>query len=475
MARVWFTIGLALALSAWPGAQLWADPPAEPPPLTAEQTIALALRYSPELAVARRQRGIAEANVVIARTYPFNPVWQSFTMAAGGPETAGITNRVFVENTMRLDLELCGQGKIRQAAAAAAVSRAEWDVATQELLVAVRSLRAFYAFVYRQEKLRLLDATIGLQESVVRDVTALANQGKLKPADVMLANSDLVESRALRGPAQAVVTTAWNDLRRSVGVAIEAAAYAGTLEGGTTTEDADDLTRRALQMRPDLKALDLAIGEAEQRVRLEVANRFGNPSIGPAFEYNETRVTFVGAWLVYALPVLNVRRGEILLRQAERDRVIEDRRRVEVQAGLDVRAALARVQAAERSVGYFAAESLPALQRTMESFEKLFALGEPGVDVVRLIDTRRRLLRARDTYLDALWELTQARLDLAAAVGDLSLALRPVVCLPPAPAPVPALAQLPAPAELPRPVLLPPVGEAPRALLLPPVGAAKQR
>ena len=91
-----------------------------------------------------------------------------------------------------------------------------------------------------------------------------------------------------------------------------------------------------------------------------------NPSIGPMMEYNETRVHFIGATLAYSLPVLNVRRGEILLRQAERDRVMEDRRRVEVQASLDVRAALDRIKEARRWAGYFGTESLPALSLAAE-------------------------------------------------------------------------------------------------------------
>jgi hypothetical protein len=43
------------------------------------------------------------------------------------------------------------------------------------------------------------------------------------------------------------------------------------------------------------------------------------------------------------------------------------------------------------------------------------------MDLARVIDIRRRLLRARDMYLDALFEQSQAQVDLAAAVGDLSL------------------------------------------------------
>jgi hypothetical protein len=56
------------------------------------------------------------------------------------------------------------------------------------------------------------------------------------------------------------------------------------------------------------------------------------------------------------------------------------------------------------------------------------------VDLSRVLEVRRRLLRARGVYLDALWELSQARADLAAAVGEPGLGLD---APPPAPASVP--------------------------------------
>jgi outer membrane protein TolC len=61
----------------------------------------------------------------------------------------------------------------------------------------------------------------------------------------------------------------------------------------------------------------------------------------------------------------------------------------------------------------------------LDATQKLIAAGEPSVDVLRVLDIRRKVLKARDTYLDAIYELRQARDDLAAAVGDVTLALDP--------------------------------------------------
>jgi hypothetical protein len=86
----------------------------------------------------------------------------------------------------------------------------------------------------------------------------------------------------------------------------------------------------------------------------------------------------------------------------------------------------------------------------------LYVAAQPGVDLARVIDIRRRLLRARDTYLDMLFELSQAQTDLAAAVADLSFAGCRAVSpassgnQPPVePAPRPAGEELPPPTPVP--------------------------
>ena len=73
----------------------------------------------------------------------------------------------------------------------------------------------------------------------------------------------------------------------------------------------------------------------------------------------------------------------------------------------------------------YPAEVLPNLERARQDMEKLFAQNEQGVDVLRVLGVQRILLRVTDAYLDARFEVSQARADLAAAVGDLNLAAGP--------------------------------------------------
>jgi len=431
---VGFLGGFFLALLV--GESAWADPPAAPrenpaPPLTLEQAVAWAVKNNPDLAVFRAQRGIAEAGVVIARTYPFNPIWTSTVMGDGGPASAGITNRVFNQHTFTQEVEVRGQCKIRREVAAAVLSRTEWEIATQEQLIAVRTVRAFFTYLYRQEKLRLLEEMIRQMEQTSEKVKRLVDQGKLRTADLLLARSDEMEVRSQRGSRETLAVTAWHDLRRLLGVQKEILEVHGRLPAAAPEGGAERWAPLALEKRADLQALTMAYQEAEQRERLEVANRFGNPVIGSKVEYNETRVDFIGGTLSFSVPFFNTRRGEIHQRQAEKSRVLADKQRLEIQINQDVLAARDRLQAARNWTSSFETDVLPALRKTMEGFDQLFAQGEPSVDVLRLIDVQRRYLRARDSYLDAQWELSQARADLAAAVGDFLVAAEDS-CLAPA-------------------------------------------
>src|SRR5690348_13372306 len=126
----------------------------EPPGLSLADALRWGLEHNPQLALARTQRRIAKAGVVIANTYPFNPIFQHFVWGSMGPFPA-VTNHVFNEHTTRIDVELRGQGKHRRAMAHAALSRVEWEIASQEVLTAIQIVRAFDTALYRRDKLAI--------------------------------------------------------------------------------------------------------------------------------------------------------------------------------------------------------------------------------------------------------------------------------------------------------------------------------
>jgi outer membrane protein, heavy metal efflux system len=426
------------ALAQQPTQLLPARPPSIPvpilPPLHGQsgsstiwplpEAVRFAVENNPLLAAVREQRGVAAGGVVIARTYPYNPLLQSFVLADGGPISAGITNRVFNEDTMRLDLEIRGQGKHRRAAASATVSRTEWEIAAQEMSVAIAAIRAYNSVLYRQKKLELVEETVRLDQQVVDQVRKLVEQGRLRPADLIVARTELSAARAAGGQGLTALAIARSDLRRQLGIVDDTFVVVGDLELPVQSNlEVDSLSQAALERRPDLQARRAMVAEAQARLKLQIADRFGNPSVGPGFEYNETSVTFVGMWLVTPIPILNTHRGEIMQRQADLGRALADVRQFEVQSIQDAQAALARLEQARQWSNSYTNEVLPELRKARADLDKLFAQNEPGVDLLRVIGVQRNYLRSLDAHLDAQFEVSQARADLAAAVADPALAM----------------------------------------------------
>jgi outer membrane protein TolC len=426
-----FCLGIVFVLEGIAPCSLraWADPPAsettEPIPQTLTENAAIiwALENNPELAVFRTQRGIAAAAVIIAETYPFNPIWEAKVRGDGGPASAAITNRVPTEHGLLTELEIRGQGTYRRGAANATLTRTEWEIAHQEILLSVRVLRAFEAVLYRQEKLDLLHQTIELDQRTYDLVRKLVGQGRLHGPDEIVARLELDDVRAQLGPAQANLVQARYELRRALGAVDERFKLQGKLEGPLLSWTEAALMPVALERRTDRRARQAATAEAEAQLQLQRANRFGNPILGPHYEYDNTRVSYVGVQFSLPLPAFNIHRGEILQREAELERAQLDLRQIEVSIRQDVQSALARLDRASASVYTYRNEILKHLEESVKEIEKLLEAGDPNVSVLHVVDTRRKQLKVRDGYLDALWELRQARADLAAAIGDPALAV----------------------------------------------------
>jgi outer membrane protein TolC len=421
-----------LATGLMAGALIGADPPpatSGPPVIPLDAAVRYALENNPQLTAARTQRGIAAAGVVLARIYPHNPTLEATVLRASGPESAGITSRVFQEYILSQPLEIMGQRRKRIAAANATVTRTEWEIAAQELTIAIGVIRAYNTVLYRQQKLQIIEQTIRLNEQIVDRGRRLAEVGQLRPADLILANTELAASRAQRGQGRTSLAVARSDLRLQLGTLNDNFGLDGELVRAIPSADEQLLTQAALSTRPELQARHAAITEAEAQLRLQIADRWGNPSVGPRYEHSESSASFVGAVLIVPIPAINRKQGEIAQRQADLARAHMDLRQTEIQVEQSVQAALARLAEARKWADEYPTAVLPNLKKAREDLERLFAQGEQGVDVLRVLGVQTNLLRTIDAYLDARFEVSQALADLAAAIGDPALATGAFACV----------------------------------------------
>ena len=150
--------------------------------LTLEESVQYALEHNPQLTALREQHGIAAAGVVIAKTYPFNPIYQGSYQDAHGPP-GSVENPFLQQHQITLELELRNQRSDREQAAFAALSRTDWEIAAQEMAFAINAIRAYDLVLYRQRKLAVTNEALRLNQQGVEQTKQLVERGTLKSGD----------------------------------------------------------------------------------------------------------------------------------------------------------------------------------------------------------------------------------------------------------------------------------------------------
>src|SRR5262249_14145918 len=130
-----------------------------------------------------------------------------------------------------------------------------------EVSLSLRVLRAFDAMIYQQNKLALVEEVLRLNEEAAKNVSVLAEQGKLRAIDLILIRTEVNDTRAQLGPARVAYEKAWHELRRALGVVDGNFTVQGTLDVPPAQDDTQALLAAALEQRPDLHARQAAVAE----------------------------------------------------------------------------------------------------------------------------------------------------------------------------------------------------------------------
>lgn len=403
---------LAVALPAWAQERLV---------LTAPEAMALALRDNPELAAIRQRAGIAAADIVIARSLPVGPEWSGEIRGVTGPRSE-LRDHFTTFHALLFTLQPRGARGLREQAAAAGFSRVEAEIAHEETKLALAVYRAVHDLLQRQERLTVAEKLARQTEEVAKALAKAGGQLKVTQVDLLLVRTDLAEAQVQVQAARQAHLTAAQELRRLLGVPSAALTVRGTLAVDRLAWDADALQPVALERRNDLQARRLAVGEAEARLRLERVMRFGSPTLGPSYEFNEDRLSFIGAQFTVPIPVHN-KRGDIQKREAELTQALLQVRQTEIEIQIELRAALEQLRQAEAEAAAYDKDVLPVIRGARDVTAKLVARAFEDTDPVRLLEFERRVARAEDGYVGARWNVIAARARLAAAVGDAGLAV----------------------------------------------------
>ena len=301
----------------------------------------------------------------------------------------------------------------RIAGANAAVAQRSAEVEETARVILRSAAIAYYRALHAQERIRLLSATQELASGVYSIADRRFRAGDIAVLDVNIARASLARVRAEHEAAEAARALTIGELKRLLRVDGEI-AVGGELR--LTTDVSLNALLAAAAQRPELRALEGAVQEAEAELRL--ARTFSKPDYGFGVRYaREEGDQIVLGGFTLTLPMFS--KGQEL-------RAVSTARATRLRAELD--AARSRIQVEVRSA-YEAYERRLAAVRILETdaitgldenetlTTRSFDVGQLGLPELLLI--RREILDTRSQFLDTLLEAALARIDLDANAGIL--------------------------------------------------------
>ena len=406
--------------------------------LSLEDAIATALEFNPDLVTMRAGEPVAHAAYHVAKTYPFNPQFQTqilpYTRDRNGNE-ASVDQQYAIVQTF----ELAHQKRFRTAAAAAGWQQTSNSIRAEELASIAQTTRSFFGAIYQRALRDQARSLATLNDNLIGVLQRRFEAGQANAADVTLVRLETQSLRRQAELAEANYQTALLNLMSYLNldstVPLELCGelpdeqwrpLESVLAGSEVeSPDADDpeavaeIDDAALQQlvasRPDVQAAWSAVEAARADLGLAEAARTPDLQIGPTYARDDAATEFWGLQAQIDIPAVNT--GKPLVRQ----RVVELRRQeiaatqLETKAMAEARAAVQRYERARRLVAGARADFERPPADVLQPVENQFKAGQIGL--LQVFAARTSLAQSHRSYLDLLNELAQAAADVTQATG----------------------------------------------------------
>ena len=379
--------------------------------LTLDTALQNAFANNPELAAAHWEIEIAEGGRQQAGLLP-NPVvsWD-----------AEDTRRDSRTTTIKLSqtLELGGKRGARIDVATRAQDAAALTLEQRRNGLRADVLDSYYAALRAQERLDLVQRSLRLAERGLVVANGRVSAGKSSPVEATRAQVQLSEIRLELNRAQIGLTDAYRRLAASTGSdAPDFQAVASQRESTPVLPPAAQLLAR-LEQTAELRLAELQVLQNEASVGLEKAQRIPDLDVSIGSQYDASvreRVNVVGVSM--PIPLFNRNQGNVLAASRRADQARDLRNAAELRLRTETRQALDLWQTANTEVRAFNQQILPAAQNAVDSATRGFEMGK--FSFLDVLDAQRTLIAARNQYLTATAQATDAWVRIERIYGDLA-------------------------------------------------------
>lgn len=384
-------------------------------PLDLRSAIALAQRANPGLSSAAREQEATDAAVLQAGAWP-NPVLEAQV------EDLRRDNRT---TTLLLSqpVELGGKRAARVTAAERARDQAASALLARRSELRASSITLFFDVLAAQERLRLMQDSLGLAQAATRAAANRVAAGKVPPLEETRSRVAEAGIRVELQQAEGALRSARRQLAALWGNPEPRFTQAqGAVDRLPPLAPAQEVERR-LAAAPVLRQARLEVERRQALSQLEQARRVPDITVSlgakrvPADEGmgSGSGRNQVVVGVSVPLPIFDTNRGNVAEALSREEKARDDLAAAELQLGADVAQATERLRSARAAAETLQRDALPGAEAAYKAAAKGFELGK--FSFLEALDAQRTHFQVRNQYLMAVADAHRAASELDRLLG----------------------------------------------------------
>lgn len=373
--------------------------------ISENEAVAIALWNNAQLQADLSEMGFARADLIEAKMLA-NPTFS--LLFPIGPKA--------LETDLGIPVDILWQRPRRIAAANFDAQKLAQDLIVNGLGL-IRDVQSTYAYLWlSQKKFELTLEKTQLQIQIVRLAQARLSAGDISGITADAAYTDSLESTGEMKHLLKEIEMTRQRLDTLLGFSSNTATYDTEMIDITekSTISIEELIQTALAARPDLRAAELAIEAAGERVGWEKSKIYNFIAIIDAKDEGEDFLT-VGPGFSIDIPIFNQNQGQVARAKAELEQAARQYEALRQNIILQARQAFTRYTSEYEEFELWGNDIIPSLEKQLEQVTKSYEIGE--LPYLTVLEARQKLIEAKVKFSEQAANLHRDAAELNYCIG----------------------------------------------------------
>ena len=378
--------------------------------LSLSDSLNLALKANPDIAVAIREREAIAGTKVQAATRP-NPY-----VSTSIQDTRSATRQIFLQ--LNQEIELGNKRAARMEAADAFYSKADAELASKQAEIHANVVSAFYELLVAQERVALAKSSVEIAELALDAASKRVVAGKSSPVEQT--KSTVAAATAKIELVQAITQLTNNRKRLAALWGDNAPSFErATGEVASIPEVSSlDQLQVLIDSSPSIKLAKLEINTREAVTKIERSKAIPNITLSAGVVNNQELGGLNQALLGVSIPIPVFDRNQGNVQEAvsrkfkAEDELVAIKNRIQINLATQYE----RLSVARQATLSLQTDILPNAQSAFDAANRGFSLGK--FNFLDVLDAQRTLYQAKSQYISALLEGHQSIAEIERTLGE---------------------------------------------------------